>query len=85
VLLKIMMTYISFNEGNQRFLPVSLCSRSFVSNEVNAASKQWILAFYRWLWGKKKGTKAQDTGQRENKSGQESKLKGGIRPFLCRS
>lgn len=45
-LLKIMVTYISFNEGNYRFLLPSLCAQSFVSNEIKAAPKQWMLAFY---------------------------------------
>jgi len=45
-LLKIMVTYISFNEGNHRFLLPSLCAQSFVSNKINVAPKQWMLALY---------------------------------------
>lgn len=66
-LLKIMVTYISFNEGSYRFLP-SLCAQSFVSNEINAAPKQWMLAFYQWTWGKKKGIRTRQRARRGNES-----------------
>lgn len=70
-LLKIMVTYISFNEENYRFLLPSLYARSFVSNEINAAPKQWILAFYQSTWGKKKGTRTQQCARGENESRSE--------------
>lgn len=77
-LLKIMVTYISFNEGNYQFLLPSLCARSFVFNEINATAKQWMLAFCQSTWGKKKGTRMQQRVKRERKQRRGSEWATGM-------
>ena len=73
-LLKIMVTYISFNEGTRCFLLPTLCARSFVSAGVSSPSNNGRSPFASAGRREIKGGRKRELGDRER--GKENRGEG---------